>query len=70
MKEVIRDMFPYISATVISIGIAWPLSAGVNNIYLKFVVKMVSMVTVYCTILWYSDSVIFKESLGYLKRKI
>ena len=69
IKDVIMDMFPYISTTIISIGLAWFLSMGVENIYLKFIIKILSMAIIYCAILWRADSVIFKESLNYLKGK-
>jgi len=67
IKDLLKDMFPYITATIISIGIAWALSHGIDNIYLKFVAKILTTTLVYCAILWRANSIIFKESLRYLK---
>ena len=69
IREVIKDMFPYIATTIISLGIAWLLSMGLENIYLKFTVKVLTMIAIYCAILWRANSIIFKESLIYLKGK-
>ena len=69
IKDVITDMFPYISATVIAIGIAWLLAMKIDNIYLKFMVKVLSTALVYCAILWRANSIIFKESIRFLIRK-
>ena len=67
-KNVVTDMFPYIAATLIAIGISWLLAGRINNIYLKFITKILLMIAVYCVILWRTNSVIFKESINYLKR--
>ena len=67
IKDVVKDIFPYIVATIISIGIAWIFAIGLDNIYLKFAVKILSMTVFYCAILWCTNSVIFRECLNYLK---
>ena len=69
IKDVIMDLFPYIAATIIAIGIAWLFSMKIDNIYLKFIVKVLSTTIVYCSILWRANSVIFKESLHFLLRR-
>ena len=68
IKDVLKDIFPYIIASIISLAIAFATSKGVENLYLKFAVKVVVMIGIYSMILWLSNSVIFKESIGYLKR--
>ena len=68
LKDVIKDVSPYIIASIISMAIAWAISKSVDNLYLKFSVKVLVTVCVYSAILWYSNSVIFKESIGYLKK--
>ena len=67
IKDIFRDLFPYFAATIFSIGIAWCLSILIDNIYLKFAVKCISMIAIYCLILWRANSIIFKEGLNYLK---
>lgn len=69
MRDVIKDVFPYFISTVISIGVAWLLSFDIDNIYIKFFVKILSIIIVYSIILWCTNSVIFKESINYLKGK-
>ena len=71
LKNVIKDIMPYIMTTIFSIGLTWLLSSRISNIYLKCTVKGLSMISIYCAVLWGFNSIIFKESLNYLKgRKI
>jgi len=70
IKHLISDIFPYIAITMIAIGIAWIISLKIDNFYFKFIVKILMMIIVYCAILWSTKSVIFRESLNYLKKVI
>jgi len=69
-KDVGMDILPYFIATIVAIGIAWLLAINIENIYLRFVAKVLSTTIIYCAILWRANSVIFKESLNYLKGKM
>jgi len=69
-RDVIKDIFPYASATVIAIAVAWATSFSIDNIYIKFIIKISVTAIVYTSILWFSNSIILKESLQYLKLKI
>ena len=66
VRDIIKDIFPYITATLISMGTAWFLSKGIDNTYLKFITKVLIMMVVYIAILWCTNSVIFKESLNFI----
>ena len=70
VKDVIKDLFPYASATIIAITAAWLVSFNIDNIYIKLTTKIMITAVIYCGILWFSNSVIFRESLEYLKGKI
>jgi O-antigen/teichoic acid export membrane protein len=69
IKEVVKDLFPYVSAAITAIIIAWLISLRLENVYLKLTVKILITSIVYCAVLWFGNSVILKESLGYLKGK-
>jgi O-antigen/teichoic acid export membrane protein len=69
IKNVIKDLFPYASAAIAAIFIAWLTSFYIDNIYLKFIVKILVTIVIYSAILWFGNSVMFKESLEFLKRK-
>lgn len=68
IRDVVKDIFPYAAVTALAIGGAWFISLQVRQGYLSFVVKILSMTMIYCVTLRYTDSIIFKESLNYIKR--
>ncbi len=67
--DVIKDLLPYASATIIAIAVAWVASYKIDNLYLKIITKIIVTATVYIAILWRGNSVILKESLQYLKKR-
>lgn len=69
LKNVVKDLFPYVSASVIAIAAAWLASYYIDNIYIKFMVKVLVTVVTYISILWFSNSVILKESVQYFTQK-
>ena len=66
--DVLKDIFPYAAVTALAIGGAWLISLQVEQVHLRFTIKILSMVMIYYVILKYANSIIFKESLNYLKR--
>ena len=68
ISDVVKDIFPYAAVTALAIGGAWLISLPVEQVHLRFAIKILSMAMIYCVILKYTNSIIFKESLNYLKR--
>ena len=48
----------------------WFITKNIGNIYILFSAKITLVVAFYIGILWMTNSVIFKESLGFVARKI
>lgn len=69
LRDLIKDIFPYLMATGISIGVAWMITNNFSNLYLKFIIKVLVVISVYCLILWKLNSVIFKESIRFFLKK-
>lgn len=67
--DVIKDIAPYILITLGTLATVHYITAGIGNIYLRLAAKVCLAVALYATILWKSNSVIFKESLNYLFKK-
>ena len=66
--DIIKDMIPYVIAVLISFLIAYLLTLYIENIYISFLLKIMIVSIVYCSIMWYANSIIFKEILNYLKK--
>ncbi|MBO7418746.1 MAG: lipopolysaccharide biosynthesis protein [Bacteroidaceae bacterium] len=67
--DMLRDISPYLLlSAALTIGCHY-LLAGVQNIYLSLLLKVVIVGTLYVAILWIAGSVILKESVGYLFNK-
>ncbi|WP_299360455.1 oligosaccharide flippase family protein, partial [uncultured Parabacteroides sp.] len=65
--DIIIDILPYIGAIFVSFFIANLLILHIENLYISFLLKFVISAIVYCLIMWYGDSIIFKEVLSYFK---
>ncbi len=68
ISDVVKDIFPYAAVTALAIGGAWFISLQVEQVHLRFAIKILSMAMIYSVILKYTNSIIFKESINYLKR--
>lgn len=67
--DMLRDISPYLLlSAALTIGCHY-LLAGVQNIYLSLLLKVVIVGTLYVAMLWIAGSVILKESVGYLFNK-
>jgi O-antigen/teichoic acid export membrane protein len=67
--DVIKDVFPYISITLLSIAIAWMITKRLENVYILFMSKIIIVAFLYIGTRWVTNSTILKESVGYLRRK-
>ncbi len=71
LTDIVKDILPYLIITVILIFSAHLLTLSINNLYLKFLMKVIFVAVTYCIILWLLRSTIFRESMEFLvKRKI
>lgn len=64
--EVIKDISPYLILTTILVIAAALLTENVSNLYVRFIVKVLFVVSLYTFILWMFGSTIFKESLEFI----
>jgi len=75
LSEMIKDISPYLILTTILVIAAALLTENVSNLYVRFIVKVLFVVSLYTFILWMFGSTIFKESLKFIsslrkKRKV
>ena len=67
--HVITDTAPFWFITLISIGIAWFATKEIDNIYIRFMAKILITASVYIGISWSSKSIIVRECFNYIIRK-
>ncbi|MDR2026997.1 MAG: lipopolysaccharide biosynthesis protein [Prevotellaceae bacterium] len=70
LRDVIKDVFPYVSIAILSITVTWAITKGLENIYILFISKITGVALLYTGTLWITNSTILRESVSYLKRKI
>ena len=63
-------MFPYLLFSILSIMIAYFITNLFFNIYIVLILKILITASVYVFLLWYFDSVIFKELFSFVLRRI
>lgn len=71
--EVIKDISPYFFLTLVLVIAAAILTENIGNLYIKFVIKVLFVASLYAFVLWMFGSTIFKESIDYinsLRKKI
>jgi len=66
LRDVIKDIFPYLGLTVLCFAITWLITFKIDNIYFLLVSKIIIAALFYIAALKYSNSVIFKESVDFL----
>lgn len=64
--ELLKDITPYLLLTVGVMMAVWWLTNPIDNIYLRFFVKVVTAAVGYCIALWLLGSKIFLESIRFL----
>lgn len=65
---VLKDILPYLFITLVSFGVAWFLLRSVENVYLLLFAKIGISAIVYVSALYLFDSVVFRESVAFLKK--
>ena len=64
--EVIKDISPYLFLSLILVIAAALLTEDVSNLYVKFIIKVLFVASLYAFVLWMFGSTIFKESIDYI----
>ncbi len=67
--DLFKDIAPYISVTLISILITHIMLSKVDNIYILLIGKVLITIILYIAILWFSKSVILRESIKMVIKK-
>lgn len=68
--SIIKDVLPYFVVVIFSIGATWIITKDIGNIYILFFIKALLVATFYIGVLWMTNSVLFKESLGFITGKV
>lgn len=66
----LKDMVPYAVIAGGVMGMVYYATLTIQNIYWLFAVKVMMAVLLYIVMMWLSDSVTFRETVEYAKRKI
>lgn len=67
--SVIKDVIPYCSITILTFIATRIITSQLENVYLLLITKIIIAAVLYVLIMWKSNSVVFKESLEYIKKK-
>lgn len=65
-----KDIMPFLLVTIASFAASYMFSYRLENIYLIFISKIVVSALFYTIVLWFSGSVVFKESLRFVLNKL
>ena len=68
LLHALKDIAPYLLTTLIAIGVGYLASRSIASIYVRIAAKIAVTAAVYLSVLWLSGSVIFHESVDYLKK--
>ena len=66
LRDVLKDIFPYLGITAICLLIAWMATIKIQNIYWLLVAKVTISAVLYIFVMKISRSVIFRESMEFL----
>lgn len=66
--DIIKDILPYLGAVSVSLISAYILTIWIENIYVLFFLKIFIVALVYVCIMWLGNSVMFRESMAYLRK--
>ncbi|MDO5429825.1 lipopolysaccharide biosynthesis protein [Parabacteroides sp.] len=68
LVDIIKDVLPYLCAILMALASAYILTVWIENIYVLFFSKIFIVAMVYICIMWLGNSVIFRESVAYLRK--
>ena len=64
--HVIKDIAPYLLITLACISVSWFTTSGLESPVIRLLLKIAITGILYVTIMWYSNSVIVRESFSYI----
>ena len=67
---VLKDIAPYFLLAATLTASAYYITLGIRNLYLSLLIKIVLVVSLYALILWKLQSVIFRECIEFIRKKI
>ncbi|GHT59092.1 lipopolysaccharide biosynthesis protein [Bacteroidia bacterium] len=70
LKDVLKDILPYLAVTLLCFAATWLITIGIQNIYFLLVSKIILSTIFYILAMKISNSVMFKESLEFLAQRI
>lgn len=65
----LKDVSPFALFALLSMAVTYFITLAINNIYLSFVIKIVLAAAIYTFLMWVTNSVVFKESLQFLRKR-
>ena len=65
----LKDVIPFAALAGITMVVTYYITRSIGNIYLLFSAKVVVAAILYTFLMWGSNSVVFKESIQFLKKK-
>ncbi|MDR2626816.1 MAG: lipopolysaccharide biosynthesis protein [Dysgonamonadaceae bacterium] len=69
IKDVLKDILPYLGIVLVCLGIAWLVTLRIEHIILLFVSKVIIFAILYIFMLRICNSTIFNESVGFFRNK-
>lgn len=69
LTDVLKDISPYLILAAILTTTVYYLAAGMSNLYLSLIIKVIFVASLYALILWKMQSVIFQECIQFIKKK-
>ena len=69
LTDVLKDISPYLILAAILTTTVYYLTAGMSNLYLSLIIKVIFVASLYALILWKMQSVIFQECIQFIKKK-
>ena len=70
MRDILSDILPYMCIVLILLFVVWIITCKINNVYFLFISKVLSFIFLYLVVMWKSKSIIFRESVMFVKRKM
>jgi O-antigen/teichoic acid export membrane protein len=69
LTDVLKDIFPYLLATLACFAITWLITKNIVNLYALIGSKIIISVVLYVLVMRISNSIMFKESIGFIYKK-
>lgn len=70
IMEVLKDLFPYVTLSTVLVIAAGVLTMSITNLYASFAGKVAFVALGYCISLWLLKSVIFREAVEFVLRRL